>query len=100
MVMREIHRGETLVVRAGYDDRGRLTIDGQDLGGHPLFEEYEYFLRVAPEHFGLLRSALGGGADAELVDLLATRGDELVRRGETRWLKEHGIPFDLDTSSR
>jgi len=95
--MREIYRGETLVVRAGYDDAGRLAIDGQDLGGHPLFEEYEYFIRVEPEYLSAVRAALDGAAGVDLVALLAARSGELVRRGETAWLTAHGIPFELHT---
>lgn len=97
--MREIYRSETLVVRAGFDDDGRLAIDGQDFGGHPMFEEYEYFIRIERDYFAALRMALGGASGADLIDLLAARGNDLGRRGEATWLRAHGIPFDLQTWS-
>ncbi len=98
--MREIYRGETLVVRAGYDDAGRLAIDGEDRGGHPMFEEYEYFIRIEREYFAAVRAALNGAVGTDLVGLLEGRASELVRRGETAWLKAHGIPYDFHTWTR
>ena len=95
--MKQIHRSASLVVWAGYDDSGRLALEGQDLGGHPLCDEYEYFLNVAPEQFPQLARALGGTSDDDVLSLVADRGSELVRTGETAWLREHGVPFDFDS---
>lgn len=93
--MDEIYRDGTLVVWAGYDDRGRLAIDGQDLGGHPGCDEYEYFIRIDPDHFDLLRSGFDVEADADLLAAVQVRGRELVGAGEATWLRDHDIPFEL-----
>ena len=95
--VKEIHRSSTLVVWAGYDDHGRLAIEGQDLGGHPMCDEYEYFIHVAPAQFPQLCQALGGGEDDDVLALLAGRGPEVVRAGETSWLRANGVPFDFDS---
>lgn len=92
---RTIYRAGTLTVRAGYDDHGRLAIDGHDLGGHPSSGEYEYFIRIRPEHFPQVRKALGADAAVDVVDLVAAHGVMLVESGESTWLKEHDIPYEF-----
>ncbi len=92
---RTIYRAGTLTVRAGYDDHGQLAIDGHDLGGHPASGEYEYFIRVRPEHFPQLRKAFGADESSDVVDLLVAHGAVLVESGETAWLTEHGIPYEF-----
>ena len=78
------------------DDDGQLAIDGQDLGGHPFCDEYEYFIRISPEHVDLLRSALDLDADADVLAAVKERGAEIVRAGEYTWLRDHEIPFEFN----
>ncbi len=95
--MQEIYRRGTITVWVKYDDEGRLAIDAQDLGGHPAFEEYEYFVRILPGDFSELRQALDGEVDDDVLDLIVANADTICRTGETTWLKAHGIPYDLNT---
>jgi hypothetical protein len=74
---------------------GRLRLSGQDFGGFMGTSEYEYDITVQPEHFAALRQALGVPAEANLVDAMCANADEIYTRGETRWLEDHGIPYDL-----
>ena len=90
-----MHEAGTLTVRAGYDDQGQLALDGHDLGGHPGSGEYEYFIRVRPEHFPQLRKALGADESSDVLDVVVAHGAMLVERGETAWLAEHGIPYEF-----
>lgn len=91
--MRVIYSGVTLVVWAGYTNDGLLAFDGQDLGGHPAFDEYEYFIRISPNAFPAMSAALGGSASDDVLSLVLERGSEIVVSGETTWLKAHGIPY-------
>ncbi len=93
--MQEIYRRGSLVVWAGYTEDGRLALDAQDLGGHPVFDEYEYFIRIDPESFPTLRKALSGGATDDVLELVLTHGAAIVEAGETSWLKDHGIPYQF-----
>lgn len=93
----EIHRAGTLVVRARFLDDGRLTLEGHDLGGHPVFEEHEYDIRIAADQFPALRRAFGTPEDADVLALLVAHGPAIVHAGETAWLREHGVAFDLST---
>jgi hypothetical protein len=93
----EVYRGGTLVVRVRYLDDGRLSIEGHDLGGHPVFEEYEYDIRIAPDQFPALRAALAADPAVDVLDLVVAHGETIVRRGEIAWLKAHDIAHDLDT---
>jgi hypothetical protein len=74
---------------------GRLRLSGQDLGGFLGTSEYEYFVTVEPEHFDALRSALGASPADDLIEAMCASADDIFTRGETRWLEDHGIPFDL-----
>ena len=74
---------------------GRLRLSGQDLGGFMGTSEYEYFITVEPEHFEALRSALEAPPDADIVDAMCAKAEAIYTRGETTWLTDHGIPFDL-----
>jgi len=94
--MHTVYSDGTLRVWAHYVD-GMLGLDGQDLGGHPYFDEYEYFIRVRPEDFPKLRQALGGDPADDVLDLIIERGKGVVQAGETAWLKSHGIPFTIST---
>ncbi len=95
--MEEIYAGGTLVVWAGITEDGQLAINGQDLGGHPFSDEYEYFIRIAPEHWPLLRRALAGGEEDDIVEITVANGTRLVEAGEVTWLKAHGVPHSFHT---
>lgn len=95
--MTEIYRNGTLVV--WFYERGdgkstgpisRSTFLGQDLGGYPGREEYEYFFHVDPDG---LRRALG--AEGDLIEAVKARAEEIVGIGEMRWLKAHGVEYDF-----
>lgn len=93
-----MYAAHRLVVDAMRWDDGTVSIEGQDLGPHtPGGEEYEYFLYVRPGDVPLLLAALDGRPDDDAVDLLAAQGEVIVRHGETRWLTEHDVPYDIQT---
>ena len=93
-----MYAAERLWVDAYEWNDGAVSIEGQDLGPNtPGGDGYEYFLTVAPAEVPLLVAALGGGADDDPLALLAAHGTGIVQGGESRWLKEHGVPFTLYT---
>lgn len=90
--MKEIYTRGTLKVWAGIGDDGQLRIDGQDLHASG---EYEYFIRIAPEHWTLLRASLGGKEGDDLLELVIANGRLLGTAGEVSWLEAHGVPFEF-----
>lgn len=94
--MKEIYNAGTLAVWAKYEDDGRLAINGQDLGGHAVYEEYEYFIRVQPEDFPALVASLGGQPGDDVLELVTAKAQEVVQIGESTWLTAHGIPYKFD----
>ena len=74
---------------------GRLKLSGQDFGGFMGTSEYEYNITVEPEHFAAIRRALGARVDADIVEAMCANADEIYTRGETTWMADHDIPFDL-----
>ena len=93
---REVYRGGTLVVWVSYGDDGELVVHGQDIGGHPACDEYEYFLRIEPEHVQGLQEALGAPAQVGVVAVATVDWSDIVEMGETTWLKSVGIPYKFD----
>jgi hypothetical protein len=93
MAERVFWRSDTCCVWVGFDDDGRLVFTGQELSylgesGHT----YEYRVAVAPAEFPRLWAALGAAEPpADLVDLVCSRVDEIMARGERTWLDERGI---------
>lgn len=80
----------TLRVTAEVKADGSVVISGQD-SGHPLCEEYEYWITVLPGSVPGLVAALGGAVGDDVLELLDLQGDEIVRAGEKSWLEERGI---------
>lgn len=69
---------------------GSVLISGQDFG-HPLCEEYEYWITVRPGDVATLVAALGGADGDDVLALLDQRAEEIVRKGEQTWLEDRGI---------
>ena len=69
---------------------GDVLIAGHDLG-HPLCEEYEYWITVKHDDVPRVVSALGGTKDADPLALLHEHAQDVVTRGEMAWLEEQGI---------
>lgn len=90
--MLKIYSSGTLTVWAGINEADELAIDAQDLGGHPLCDEYEYFIRIAEEDWSLLRAALDGAPEADVVELVAANAQAICGAGEVTWLTNHGVP--------
>jgi hypothetical protein len=80
----------------GYDGDGALVFSGEDSAylGEPG-HTYEYWVTVAPDQFPAVRRALGADASADVVDLVCSRADEIMVRGERSWLDDHGIERDF-----
>lgn len=68
---------------SGYD---RAHLDG-----------YEYHVSVEQVDFAALRSALGVGANAELLDAVCAAADTIMAVGERGWLQSHGVPCEVQT---
>jgi hypothetical protein len=94
----QMHSADRLWVGAHAWSDGAVTIEGQDLGPNtPGGEEFEYYFTVEPADVPLLVAALGGTGDDDPLALLAAHGEEIVTHGEMRWLREHEVPFSLQT---
>jgi len=75
---------------------GSLAILGQDLNpGNPFGGEYEYALTVRAADVPRVVAALGGGPDDDVLALLSGQGEQIVRTGEKRWLREIGVEADF-----
>ena len=93
-----MHTADRLWVGAHEWSDGAVSIEGQDLGPHtPGGEEYEYYFTIEPGDVPLLLAALGGTAGDDVLSLLAAQGEKIVTFGELRWLREHRVPFGLQT---
>lgn len=69
---------------------------GQDLAqSGDDSHEYEYFITVPPERFDQLRQALGVGREADVLEAVCDRVDDIMPRGEATWLTEHGIEYEF-----
>ncbi|MBL1073641.1 hypothetical protein JK358_04475 [Nocardia sp. 2] len=77
-----------LYIDAALRDSGALVIEGQHLRGGG---EYEYALTVAADQVPVVVAALGGDADADVLDLLHANAEPIVRRGEKGWLESIGV---------
>jgi hypothetical protein len=80
----------TLRVTAEAQADGSVLISGQDFG-HPLCEEYEYWITVRPADVPALVAALGGASGDDALELLDQQGEEIVRAGEKTWLEDRGV---------
>ena len=67
-----------------------VLISGQDFG-HPLCEEYEYWITVRPDDVPALVAALGGTEGDDVLELLGQHAEEIVRAGEKTWLEDRGV---------
>lgn len=74
---------------------GRLRLSGQDLGGHPICDEYEYVITVEPDHFEAIRAALGAEPDANIIDVMCANAEAIFMKGETTWLDSLEIPYEF-----
>lgn len=89
-----LYAAHRLYVEASATDDGGFVIEGQDLG-RPGMVEYEYSLRVAAAGVPRVVEALGGQPGDDVLELLERNGEELVRRGESTWLKSLGLEPEL-----
>ncbi len=70
---------------------GRLVIEGQDLLTNFYGAEYEYDVTVEAADVPRVIAALGGAPDDDVLALLQTNAEMIVRHGERSWLRELGI---------
>ena len=72
--------------------QGDLVFEGQDLDP-PMrdIDEYEYWVTVPAAEVPRVVLALGGRARDDVLALLETHAEHIVRTGERTWLTEHGI---------
>lgn len=74
-----------------------LVITGQDLNPDNAFGsgEYEYALTVRAADVPRIVAALGGGPDDDVLSLMSTHAEHIVRTGEQRWLREMGVEAEF-----
>lgn len=89
---RPFWRSGTCNVWLEYSDSGALVFHGDDSAymGDPE-RSYEYWVTVAPDQLPKLRHALGGDPADDLFDLLCSRVEPIMARGERSWLDDQGI---------
>lgn len=81
------------------DAEGNLHIDGQDLG--PMTRtvsddgEYEWFRTIRAEQLPRLLELLGGGTDAEILEVLASEYTGHASYELERRIRESDIPAEL-----
>lgn len=80
----------TLRVTVERKPNGDVLIAGHDLG-HPLCEEYEYWITVKHDEVPRMVSALGGTEDGDPLPLLHDNARDVLTKGEMAWLEEQGI---------
>lgn len=85
---------DRLRVWATMTAEGELRIEGQDLGGYPGASEYEYAITVSATDLPIIRAALDA-SDDDLLSLLETAGEAIVRRGERAWIEGLGITAEF-----
>lgn len=66
---------------------GSVRLSGQDLGGFPGTDEYEYWITIHPQDFTRIRDALGAGPDSDIEDLLCAHAEMIYSLGELTWLR-------------
>ena len=96
---RTIWRRDRLFVQAVITDDGDLVFEGQDLNGRLGYAEYEYWVTAPAALVPRVVSALGGSPGDDVLDLLAEHAEEIVRRGESTWLRSLGIEPGISTHS-
>lgn len=91
-IYRERAGGTTVTVTAGIAEDGALVMEGQDLGEAPLRyfgeDEYEYFVRVAPDDVARLLLAL-------LQERFGT--STMPTSAFMEWLKERDIAYEFSS---
>ncbi|MBC7631604.1 hypothetical protein [Aeromicrobium sp.] len=81
----------TCCVWISLTEAGELRLSGQDLGGFMGTSEYEYVITVQPDDFGTICTALGEPVDADIIEVMCARAEEIFDRGERTWLTDLGI---------
>ena len=77
-----------------------LRLSGQDLGGHPACDEYEYFITIGPDEFDKIRAALAAPTDADIFDVMCGHAESIYTTGETTWLNSIGVEYEFDSWMR
>lgn len=62
-------------------------------------DEYEYSITIDPEQFDVIRAALEAPPDADIIDVMCADAEKIFMRGESTWLKSHGIRFEFSSYS-
>ena len=77
-------------------ESGALVISGQDLRPPPGFgDEYEWTITVEAVDVPVVVAALGGNVGDDVLALLAAHADQIIRTGESRWLRGIGVEPQL-----
>jgi hypothetical protein len=61
----------------------------------PSGDPYEYSLTVLAEHVDAIRIALGAEPGQDAFDAILAHSHEIMRQGETTWLKSLNIPYQF-----
>ena len=96
---RTIWRRDRLFVEAVLTDDGDLVFEGQDLNGWLGYAEYEYWVTAPAAVVPQVITALGGAPGDDVLALVAEHAEEIVRRGESTWLRALGIEPGISTHS-
>jgi hypothetical protein len=96
---RTIWRRDRLFVDSVLTDAGDLVFEGQDLNGWLGSAEYEYWVTAPAALVPRVVTALGGSPGDDVLTLLAEHAEEVVRTGESTWLRSLGIDPDIATHS-
>ena len=97
MPSRRLWSRNRLYVDAVLTESGDLVFEGQDLNGWLGSAEYEYWVTAPAAVVPLVVDALGGASGDEVLDLLDANAEEIVRRGESTWLRSLGIEPEVFT---
>lgn len=86
-----------LFIDAVREPDGTLRFLGQDLNPQNVFggAEYEYALTIRAEDVPRIVAALGGAPGTDVLDLLTTHAEPIVRTGESAFLRRLGIEYEF-----
>jgi hypothetical protein len=97
--MREIyleHDVPSLTLRLQEGSDGSLRFDATAWRFRTANDDaYEYEITVEAADIPTLRAALRIDAEADVFEAVRCRSREIVKHGESKWLKERGIAFDF-----
>jgi hypothetical protein len=88
---KQIWREGGLVVRVRLTDDDDLEFAGQDFGGHPFADQYEYWITVPARDVPTIVAALNGQPGDDVLELVARHAASIIHQGERAWVESLGI---------